>query len=134
MNSRVISLLNDYKNKDHIAKGVELLAEQFHIKNVFIRWLECDYYASTNTKKNRITICPRIRTKAFNLQTTSTHFKYDSKRVTHFTVIVLHEFGHVLINNNSTVLEQYYKQSITELSNEKIASKFAEEYIKGTII
>lgn len=122
MNLKVISLLNDYKSRESIEKGVSLLAQQFNIKDVFIKWSTCDYYASTNRTLNRITICPRIRTTSFN-SVHSSHFSYPYELVTHFTIVILHEFGHVLYNNKSK-----FKNNLKD--REESASLFAKQYIQ----
>ena len=44
--------------------------------------------------------------------------------VSHFTVVILHEFGHIM--NNHDKLEHYYG-----LDKEEKASKWAQEYIDG---
>ena len=82
--------------------------------------MNCDYNASSSNKQNRITICPRILTNSFN-KTKSTHVDHDPKTVSHFTVVILHEFGHIMYNHK---LVNYY-----DIDKEEAASRWAQEYI-----
>ena len=75
------------------------------------------------SQQNRITICPRVLTSAFN-NTPSTHIKHDLRIISHFTVVILHEFGHIMDNKELLDKELYYG-----LNDEEKASLWAQEYL-----
>ena len=114
--------MNSQKRRN-VETAVKILANEYGTGLVKIRWIDCDYNASSNTKQNRITICPRIMTRNFNSYA-SVHVKHDIKNVSHFTVVILHEFGHIMNNHDLLDEEQYY-----DLDKEDRASLWAQNYI-----
>lgn len=118
----VIRLFNT-RDKSKIEQGVQHLASQYHIQGVYIVWPDCDYYASANRSKNRITVCPRVLSRSFSASKSRAIRHPDW--ISHLAVVLLHEFGHLMDNNGKLSGEDYYGIE----AREDRASKWAQKFI-----
>lgn len=104
----VVSLLNDYKDNERTIQALRMLETRYLTDkdwNLRIVFHHCDEWPrerqqTAKANSNRIMICDDIQTAQFQKESVSFPLPRGLKfRVTHYTAVILHEFGHVLHKN-----------------------------------
>jgi hypothetical protein len=131
---RVIYLLNKRTEKD-TQKALDILKTMFKLQeDVRVYFNECSDkpvsriyppFKTGYTNVERIVICHDALTDEFNNNTYCKTIHYNKKKICHFVIVFLHEFGHVLDKRNLL--------DFTDKNEEKIADAFAKKFLDQSV-
>ena len=131
----VMGLLNDWDNKSKLQQGIRMLHMQFlpNVKEPIPLLLDdCDHWPSNRaqiarqtTKRHnyyQIELCHDVLNKEWQYTKSSTVWRHDPDKYSHVAVVLLHEFGHILDQENKLT-------NCKHTGEEEKASCFANQFL-----